>query len=332
MILHPAIIALCIDALLTCGILVYAAFFALRILRSWDLSSGSELQVALEQRTCLISTIMATCLVFQVLSLFFFIHTADSLCRLFPGAMCAAGTLNLNPFGYPLLGLKLFNAVFSGIWLIINHVDSHGYDYPLIRVKYRLLLVFAPLAVIEAVLIGLYFLSLHPHVITSCCGSLFSSASTAGTFSVLTFVPALPMLVIMYASIILTLVCGSRFLKSGRGAYLFAASTAATFLFCGAALVIAISVYAYALPAHHCPFCLLHREYGYVGYLYYGILLGGGVAGLGVGALQPFQRLESLAATVPAIQRVLALAALILYALFAAAVACQVLVSDLKLA
>ena len=141
MILHPAIIALCIDSLLTCGILVYAAFFALRILRHWDLSSGSELQIELEHRTYLISTIMAVCLVFQLISLFFFIHTTDSICRLFPGAMCAAGTLNLNHFGYPVLFLKLCNAFLAGIWLILNHADNQGFDYPLIRLKYRLLLM-----------------------------------------------------------------------------------------------------------------------------------------------------------------------------------------------
>jgi len=36
-----------------------------------------------------------------------------------------------------------------------------------------------------------------------------------------------------------------------------------------------ISVYFYELPTHHCPFCILQKEYGYVGYPLYLTLFGG---------------------------------------------------------
>lgn len=331
MILHPAVIALCGNALLTCAILAYAAVFAVRILRHWDLASGSEFQVALEHRTYLISTIMATCLVFQVASLFLFIYTTDSICTLFPGAMCAAGTLNLNRFGYAVLILKLINAVVAGIWLIINQADNQGYDYPLIRVKYRLQLLLTPLVVVESLLLGLFFYSLHPHVITSCCGSLFSSASTGGGVSLLSAVPAIPLLVALYLAIALTLMCGGYVVRQARGGYLFAAGCALTFMAGATALVVAISVYLYALPTHHCPFCMLHREYAYVGYLLYGTLLGGCVAGVGVGVLQPIRRVDSLVTVVPAMQRRLAVTAMSLFALFAVVSACLVWFSDLRM-
>lgn len=331
MILHPAILALCANSLLTCGMLAYASLFALRIIRRWDLASGSELQVALEHRTYLISTIMSVCLLFQVISLFLFIQTTDSLCTMFTGAMCAAGTLNLNRFGYPVLVLKIVTALCAGIWLIVNHADNRGYDYPLIRVKYRLLLLIAPLVAVESVLMGLYFLSLHPQVITSCCGSLFSSGASGGVSSLLAYMPVTPLLTVLFAVFAATLACGGYVLLRERGGYLFAASCAAAFMVGAAALVVSIPVYVYALPTHHCPFCLLHREYGYVGYLFYGTLLGGGVAGVGVGALQPFRDVESLQAALGRIQRRLVAAALAFYALFAGLAVWRVAVSELRI-
>lgn len=331
MILHPSILALCSDALLTSAILAYAAVFAYRIQHRWDLTSSSELQVALEHRTYLISTIMSICLVLQIGSLFLFIHTADSLYTLFPGAMCAAGTLNLNRFGYLVLVLKLLNAVLAGVWLIINQADNLGFDYPLIRVKYRLLLLIAPLVCMESLLLGLYFFRLHPHVITSCCGSLFSSASNQSASSLLYTLPVIPVLVTLYLCIAFILVCGVYVLRQGRGGYLFSAGCVTSFIVGMVALIVAISVYVYALPTHHCPFCMLHREYAFVGYLLYGTLLGGCISGAGVGVLQPFRARNSLVTFVPVMQRRLVVAAMTLYALFAAVTAGLVWYSDLRL-
>ena len=55
--------------------------------------------------------------------------------------MCAAGTLNVNAYGYPTLVLKVLNCLLAGIWLILNHADNRADDYPLIRKKYALLLL-----------------------------------------------------------------------------------------------------------------------------------------------------------------------------------------------
>ncbi|MCM2359302.1 MAG: hypothetical protein NDI77_14225 [Geobacteraceae bacterium] len=330
MILHPAIIALLTGSLLTSAMLLFASFFAVRIIRHWNLTSGSELQVSLERRTYLIATVMASAFAFQLLSLFLFIHTADTLCTLFSGAMCAAGTLNLNRYGYPALLLKLANFILSGLWLVVNHADNRGYDYPLIRVKYRLLLVITPLVLAETAVQGLHFLALRPHVITSCCGSLFGAAQR-GIAPTLALLPVVPLLAALAVAIVLTLACGGCLLLKGRGEYLFASCAALTFALGCVALVSAIPVYVYALPAHHCPFCMLHREYGHVGYLFYLTLLGGGVVGLGVGALQPFRGIASLSAELPLIQRRLTLTALILYGTFGGLALWQVMVSELRL-
>jgi hypothetical protein len=61
-----------------------------------------------------------------------------------------------------------------------------------------------------------------------------------------------------------------------------------------AAIVSFISVHIYELPTHHCPFCLLQREYGYVGYLLYAGLLLGTALGMGVGLVRWFGRRPAL--------------------------------------
>ena len=58
MIFHPLIIALYVASLLICFMVVYASSFGVQILRKWDLRSGSELQLALERKTYLISTFL----------------------------------------------------------------------------------------------------------------------------------------------------------------------------------------------------------------------------------------------------------------------------------
>ena len=174
MILHPAVLALSAGSLVVTFMVLSAAFYGVKILKHWDLKSGSELQLNLERQTYLISTIMSYAFGFQLFSLFLFIFTADKLAGLFTGAMCAAGTLNVNGFGYPALLFKIINFILGGVWLIVNYTDNRAIDYPLIKKKYAFLLVVAPFILVEMVLQGAYFLNLDAHVITSCCGSLFS--------------------------------------------------------------------------------------------------------------------------------------------------------------
>jgi hypothetical protein len=90
-------------------------------------------------------------------------------------------------------------------------------------------------------------------------------------------------------------------------------------------------LYIYELPTHHCPFCLLHREYGFVGYLLYAALLGGAVAGLGLGALALVQDRPSLASLLPKMQSRLTWAVLILATVFTLTVVLWMALSPLRL-
>jgi hypothetical protein len=315
MIFHPAIIALLLSSVLMSFLIAYSSYFAVLIHRKWDLRNGSELQLVMERRTYLISTVLTYLFAFQILSFFLYIYTADRLHSLFVGAMCAAGTLQVNSYGYPALLLKIFNCLLAGIWLILNYADNRAFDYPLIRKKYVFLLLMAPLLLLEMFLQGAYFLSLQPNIITSCCGSLFSVGETA-LASELTALPPKPTLFAFYLSTGACLSAGIFFLRKNRGAYLFFILSTATFLISIASILSFISVYFYELPTHHCPFCILQKEYGYVGYPLYAALFGSGIAGMGVGILAPFRKRESLVSIIPPIQKRLVLWSLVLLLVF----------------
>jgi len=297
--------------------------------RGWDLRSGSELQLRLERRTYLVSTILGYLFLFHIVSYFLYVFTADDLCQLFVGAMCAAGTLNANAWGYPTLLLKTLNVLAAGVWLLLNHADNRASDYPLIRWKYGLLLALTPLLLAEAALQAAFFLSLKPALITSCCGSLFSGegASLAGDLAAL---PLGPARLAFFGCAVATVTSGAWLARTGRGAWLFAALSAASFLVGAAALVSFISIYVYELPTHHCPFCVLQAGYHFVGYPLYVSLLGAAVTGLGVGVLAPFRGIPSLTAVVPATQKRLALASVLLLLVYVALAAWQMVFTEFR--
>lgn len=330
MILHPGILSLLISSLLVGGMVLYAAGCGIAILRGWDISSGSERQLQLERKTYLVSTILGYLLFFQLISLFLFIYTVDDICPLFTGAMCAVGSLTVNSFGYPVLLGKTATFILAGLWLILNYADSRGYDYPLIRIKYRFLLVLAPLVVAEAVMQWFYFLQLRPDVITSCCGSLFSSAneSVAAEISSL---PAFPMMGVFYFVMLSTLITGYVFYRTGKCGRLFSAVSGIAFVVAIVSIISFISLYFYELPTHHCPFCILQKEYLYVGYPLYILLLVATVTGLGTGLLLPFRKVASLAETLPQLSRKLTLVSVLSYLLFTAIASWPIVFSSFTL-
>ena len=327
MILHPAVIALLMGSLLVTLMVVYAAYWGWKIIDNWDLQSGSEQQLDLEKKTYLISTLMAYAFGFQILSFFLLVYVADDLHRLFVGAMCAAGTLNVNEYGYPAVVLKALTSMLGGVWLILNHTDNGAADYPLTRKKYSILIAIVPFLLFETEQLWSYFINLKANVITSCCGSLFS-ADQQGVAAGLAGLPVIPMQVIFYGIMAITLVSGVYYLMKHKGGYLFAAAGTLTFPVSVAALISFISLYFYELPTHHCPFCILQREYGYVGYLIYLTIMGGGIASAGVWVLMPFRSVPSLRENLPRIQRRLTGVAIALYAALASIVIFRMLFSD----
>ena len=327
MILNPAIIALLGGGFLVSAFAIYASVIGLQIIRFWDIQSGSELQLKLERKTYLISTIFNFLLVFEFAGIFLFIYTTDHIHDLFIGAMCAAGSLNVNDFGYATLVIKIATFMLCGVWVILNYADNRGYDYPLVRSKYKLLTVVTGALVLENLLQSRYFLGLRADVITSCCGTLFSE-DTRSISGEMASLPPYGSAILFYLAVALTLRTGIHFLVTRRAAGTFALFAAGTTLLGFVSVVSFISVYYYELPTHHCPFCILQREYHYIGYPLYFSLLLAGISGMGVGVMERFKGPESLRRVMPPLQRRLTMISLVSFMVFAGIAAYPMVFSD----
>jgi ABC-type lipoprotein export system ATPase subunit len=328
--LSPAIIALALCGGLIAGYAVYAAGVGWQIIQHWDLNRSDSRQLAMERRTYLVSTIFSYLLFIECFSLLFFIYTADHMHPLFVGAMCAAGTLNVNAFGYPTLWIKLINVLLCGGWLMVNWTDQQVPGYPLIRFKYKLLLPMAILLVLENLLQLAYFKGLQADIITSCCGTLFSedAASIAGEIASLH--PAIGM-TLFFVSFAVMVRCSIYYLLTGRQAILFAYAGIWFFAISLMAILSFISVYFYQMPTHHCPFDILQKEYHFVGYPLYITLVSGGIFSLGAGLLNRFKTNAAMADSVNSMQNRAAKLALISYTLFTAISVYPILFSHFKL-
>ncbi|HXW69261.1 MAG TPA: hypothetical protein VEJ88_06600 [Dissulfurispiraceae bacterium] len=330
MILHPSIIALFLSSVLISMLLLYSSYYGVLIVRKWDIKSGSELQLYLERRTYLISTILTYVFGFQLISLFLYVYTADLLHPLFVGAMCASGTLSVNSFGYPTLILKVFNFLTAGLWLVLNYTDNRAFDYPLIKSKYKFLIVMAPLVVAETFFQTKFFMGLKPDIITSCCSTLFTSDSTT-VASDLASVPSIPGKIAFYSIMVLTLASGVYAYLKGRGGYVFSSLCGISFVMSIVSLISFFSLYYYELPSLHCPFNILHKEYYYIGYPLYLCLFGGTVAGMGTGVLMPFRKVASLTEVIPGIQKKLITFSLMCFLIFTVMVTYKIVSTPFKL-
>ena len=244
--------------------------------------------------------------------------------------MCAAGSLAVNPFGYPTLLAKLATCLIAGVWLILHRADTQGYDYPLIHPKYALLLLLVPMVLAETWLQAGYLTGLKADVMTSCCGSLFGQGRQ-GFAAELAGLPSRIMQPLFWSTFGALLLTGIGLLRRRRGAAVVAVLSLGFLLVAVASLLSFFCLYIYELPTHHCPFCLLHREYGFVGYPLYAALLGGAIAGLGLGTLSLFHDRKSLASALPRMQTRLAWGVLICAGVFTLIVGVWMLFSPLKL-
>ena len=233
----------------------------------------------------------------------------------FVGAMCATGVLNMNVWGWPTLGLKI-GVFFAGIlWLALNYLDNQGYDYPLIRLKYYLLLLLAPLVWMEGFAQWQFFANLNPEVITSCCGSLFSSDGE-GVASEITSIPAPSSMLLLYGTGLLVLLNGVMFALTRRGGRLLMLTATLAFVSALVAIVAFVSPYVYEHPHHHCPFCLLKSGHDFVGYWLYILLFFATASSLMAGVMVNWRQRQSLRQVVPPLTRRLSWMGVALFSLF----------------
>ena len=287
-------------------LLLLAANTAVKVLRSWDPASDSNLQIRLEGQTWLASTLVEYGLLFQIASLLVFVLAADHFCQVIAGAMCATGALTVNSYGVPALVIKIFGVFVYGFWIVLHQLDIRSEKYPLVKIKYSYLLFLLPVVAGDITLQALYIANLEPDIITSCCGVLFSTAPGAGRNLLSSFSP----------STILPLFYGTAAVLTGTGVILVRLNKVEQttdvkltircsnivysvlwfwfFLLSLVAVTTIFSSYIYAMPFHHCPFCIIKAEYGHIGIFIYLTLIAGVFFGTNTALTEILRRKEEL--------------------------------------
>ncbi len=285
MIFSVPILTLLMVSLFSITAMLWAGCFAVRIIRHWNLESGSATQILLEKQTYLVSTMVAGIMVLQAISTPLFVLNADRMAPLFIGAMCAVGALEVNAYGSPALILKLLVFLCAAIWLGLHHTDTRFRNYPLTRFKYGFLTLITPLILSSEILQFLYFINMDIDVITSCCSVIFTPESSGAGGSLSTIPPKIGLIVLLgiYSGLLFSALLS--FKHPAAFGLIFSFLSTVFLIAAIAAIVSVISPYVYEQPHHHCPFCLLKADYNYIGYALYIPLFGGSAAGLTAGAL-----------------------------------------------
>jgi len=254
---------------------LYALSISIRIVRHWDILSTDHRQLMLERRALLAATAIRHGLWIQVMSLVLFYMTLESVSEVIPGAMCATGALQASDYGFPALYFKIAVSMLCVVWISIHSVDSRLEDYRLTPLKFKLIFILVPLVLADFTFQSLYFLDLDPEIISSCCGVVFEIEGE-GLGASMASLPPYPMMLAFYgtAPALLLLGLSSARKATPEGYYVYSALGILFFVLSVLAVISFISPYVYEAPTLHCPFCLMRKEYHYLGYPLYLLLFG----------------------------------------------------------
>ncbi len=319
MFLNPWSLALCLLSAISVFLIGVACKTAVRVIRHWDPAADNQGQIALESEIWLSSTLVQYGLGFQIVSLLLYVLAADHFSQMLSGAMCATGSLLANEYGLPLLMVKIAGMFLYGLWIVLHQLDISSEEYPLVRLKYIFLLLVSPLVLVDTALLVLYLGGLKPDIITSCCAVIFDEGQGGMVQNLLGGQDDQGSLFLYYGWMAFLFGAGiAAWWRQKISLYIvYGLAMAAFFVLALNTLIAVLSSYIYAMPFHNCPFCMLKREYGYIGFLIYLPLFMTVFSGVTPMLIQPCQAKAVLAGTVAKLQRkliVVSVAALAVYA------------------
>ena len=247
-------------------ILASIAFLtAIVILKKWDFNKFTKEQFNLEKKQYLVSTVIFFILIIKIFTTIYFVYTIDSLAILVPGAMCAAGVISANSYGLNLLFLKLVILFFLIFWSSLNSYDLKAKNYPFLKLKMAVFIVVFSLLTAELVLDFLYFLNIDLNLPVSCCSTLFGQLEGQNPLPFGLNIPKLiTLFYILYVIVILSLILNQKVISAISAVLFVVVAYYSVVYFFG--------TYVYELPTHKCPFCMMQREYYYIGYIIWGSL------------------------------------------------------------
>ncbi len=255
-----------------CGfLLLWALPAGIKIIRNWDFTSSTEGQLLLERKNYFVSALLQYALFFQIILLLFFLQLANvHLPGLIKGAMCAAGTLGVNAYGYTALYVKIAAVFIYLSFLFINYLDQSETNAPLTPQKYYLLFVAVLVFGFDLYVTVLYFAGIKPDIIAACCSVNFD-INSAGIISAQTATQYLkPAMAIFYGLGLLIPFLMIRL--RGRIIYLLVFLSAIFVYADMIALKYHFVKFIYGMPSHNCLFDIFWSEYYFAGYLIFGTL------------------------------------------------------------
>lgn len=318
MFLNSWSLALSLVSLAALVLITIACRSAVRVLRYWNPDNDDNRQIKLEGEIWLVSTLVEYGLLFQISSLVLFVFAADHFCEVIVGAMCATGSLMANPFGIPTLIIKLAGVFFYGFWIVLHQLDISAETYPLVKAKYIYLLFLFPLLIADMSLQTFYIGGLSPDIITSCCAVVFGAGADpsgnllGGSFNQ-------PILLTLFYGSITALILAGILVSRTRSTPLALLQAMGWVFFFGLAMITIISVissYIYAMPFHHCPFCIIKPEYHYIGLAIYFTLIPATFFGLIPALIIPCKQKTELISSVGSTQSAAAKLSVLLLLLF----------------
>jgi len=282
----------------TLFILLFVAFLvSIKIVLKWNFESFTPAQFKLEQQAYLVTTITLFVFVMKFFLTLYFTFTIDALSLLVPGAMCSAGVITANDYGVPLLSLKLFILFGLTLWLYVNFYDVRTKNYQWFKEKSALFMLIFLLIIFELILDFLYFSNIDTHLPVSCCSALFGQLEGANPLPFgLNIELLLILFYLLFSMVIVTLLT--------KQSLLYIVSNV-LFLYVAYFLVVYFfGTYIYELPTHKCPFCMLQKEYYFVGYLLWSSLFLGSFMGINSAIIRMWLKKET---SVKASKRVMVL-------------------------
>lgn len=240
-------------------VLSYTFAQVVGILKSYKKENMTDIEFYVEKKSYLVSLLVSVALVVKIVLVAFFAYALDELSAVVPGAMCVTGVLNTNGYGEVLFPLKLSILIFSSLWLMLNKADLYSKNGLHFKKKMWYFLILYILILLEFIVSLSFFSSIDTQIPVSCCS--VNNVQEA----VLPLGLSTEMLVGLFYSFYIALVL-SAYMK--KKLFLFVSSSAFVYL-SFYALVYYFGGYIYGAWSHHCAYCMLQKEYSYIGYFIY---------------------------------------------------------------
>ncbi len=257
---HEIVVFLLVEVIVLV-LMLLAQVNIITILHSWDFEASSTLQYNLEKKNYLVNTILYFTVSTKIILFIFFAQSLDSLAGVVPGAMCSAGVVGANGYGNLLLLLKLVLIFGLGLWLIVNKYDLLASNFPYLKKKYWLFSALLVGIVAEFIIEIIYFSNIPLSVPVFCCSVVFQAPKLPFGYTQ-TFLVSLFYL-LFFVIVVLNTLKHSLATFLCNALFLFVAYYAITYFF---------GLYIYEMPNHKCPYCMLQKEYYYIGYAIWGTL------------------------------------------------------------